>query len=104
MATTTNTIPTLTSWGEVEQKTFYNGKEVVKQSKKVIPKDGAVAAFNYTNKAGNKGAWYNVEDVTIIDTLEMRERERAARELFKQFMAHELTATQYAEAIAALEA
>jgi hypothetical protein len=101
MATPKNT--TISSWGEVSQKLFYGDKEIVNATKRVQPRDGA-ETLEYTTREGVKKLFYFAEDVAILDTAGMRLKEQAARDLFKRFMKHEISAEEYAQAITDLNA
>ena len=100
MATTNNTI-TINSWSEVKQKLFYGDKEIVNASKRV--QAGANATpLHYTTREGVDKTFYFADEVAVLDTAGMREKQKAERDLFRQYMRHELSLDQFNQAIADL--
>jgi hypothetical protein len=102
MATTTNTT-TNNSWGEVKTKLFYGDKEIVNATKRVQPAENA-HQLKYVTREGVTKLFYYADEVVILDTAGVREKQRAERDLFRQYMRHELTPDQFNQAIADLNA
>ena len=95
------TTTTINSWGDVKQKLFFNGKEIVKVNKRVTPNKGATL-MNYTKKDGETIQFVYADQATIIDTEQARELAKQERELFKLYKSHEIGLDQYAKALAEL--
>lgn len=96
-------VPTLTNWGEIESRNFYNGVEVIKANKSsVLPKDGATPLFFYKNKAGVVGEWYAITDVNKIDKTMQAENKRFANDLQKKVLSGEIDAEKMKEVLSAL--
>lgn len=94
---------TISSWGEVKQKLFFGDKEIVNATKRVQPSPTA-EVLEYTTREGVKKLFYFADEVAILDTAGMRLKEQAARDLFRRFMKHEISAEEYAQAITDLNA
>lgn len=98
-----NSIPTLDNWGEVESRNFYKGVEVVKINKtSVRPKEGTQPRFKYKNKKGVLGHWYAITDVMYVDKTMQAENKRFATDLHKKLKAGEIDMEKMQEVLDAL--
>lgn len=102
MSNSTNTT-TINSWGEVKTKLFYGDKEIVNARKSVQPKENA-HQLKYVTREGVTKLFYFADEVVVLDTAGLREKQRAERDLFRQYMRHELSLDQFNQAIADLNA
>jgi hypothetical protein len=93
---------TINSWGEVKQQLMFQGREIVNASKRVQPGTKSQVIF-YTTKDGVEKRFYFADEVAILDTASMREKEVAINDIYKRFKRHEISAADMAVAIAALE-
>lgn len=102
MSNSTNTT-TINNWGEVKTKLFYGDKEIVNATKRVQPKDNA-QQLKYVTRDGVTKLFYFADEVVVLDTAGLREKQKAERDLFRQYMRHELSLDQFNQAIADLNA
>jgi hypothetical protein len=103
---TTKAVPAVptyqNNWGEItESKPFHKetGVEIVKANKTTVtPKAGAQPLFNYVNKAGATGSWYDVADVNIVTKENrelLKELQKQRDDLFKEFRSHNISSDAF---------
>lgn len=108
--TTTSTVIVIESWGEIEQRLFYQNRQIVNASKRITPIASNCNSLLYVTKDGVDKKLYFLDDVTVAKTLSKadaganREIGKLRDDLWKLYKKHEVASADFVKADAELEA